>query len=286
MPRHRTEQVPRHRTQRRIQDSARRVLVSAAISGAHTAPERSGPDDASAVTQPLPMPPPRQRRVAEAPPSKPRPASRPSTGRLGLLRGAARSSLVTPWFAACAGFVIAASLWIYAPHTMLRFPSSALNDTPCRPADCSAQSPGSTGGRLSELTPGTTITPAQSARDGRGTPEVTSNSPIASLKFDFNVIFRGDDSFTAVISVSGKSLPSSWRLSFSIPGVQINYVSGAYWLPTPSGTGGTASSSDPQLGSAGGDTTSHRRIQIILGGTGTANMPTGCTFDGYACTFR
>jgi hypothetical protein len=207
------------------------------------------------------------------------------------MRGAARSLLVTPWFAAGAGFVIAAGLWIYSPHTVLRFPPNALNEAPCQSVGCGMQPTGPASGSLTVLSPGVSIKAGQSAQDRHGKPELARQSPIAGLRFDFSVIWQRNNSFYAAITVSGKSVPSSWRLSFSIPGVQINYVTGADWRPTAGSSGGTASSPAGQFGGSGtggygpgpGPDTS---VHFMLGGTGTANMPTGCEFDGYACTFR
>ncbi len=234
-------------------------------------------DDADGVTRPIKIP--RSLR-----PRRPARLWRPADRRPGgprLARGAARSLLVTPWFAAGTGFVIAAGLWVYSPHTVLRFPSGALNDTPCKAKGCGVQPSGPTSGSLAVTTPGVTIQHAESGDERHGKPDLVNKGPIAGLRFDFSVIWQRRDSFSALITVSGNSLPRSWRLSFSIPGVLINYVAGADWQPSANGDGGTASLPSP----LGGDPAASARIRLTLGGTGTANMPANCEFDGYSCTF-
>ncbi|HXW46606.1 MAG TPA: hypothetical protein VEL03_17585 [Streptosporangiaceae bacterium] len=251
----------------------------------------SQPDDPDAVTQPIELLRSlRQHRQVPLLRAKSRPPDQPPADRPGLVRGAARSLLVTPWFAAGTGFVIAAGLWIYSPHTVLRFPPNAQNETPCLPVSCGPQTSGQDGGSLAIQTPGVAIGSAQSGK-GHGKPDVAGKSPIAGLRFYFRVTGQQNNSFSAVITVSGKDVPSSWRLDFSMPGVQINYVSGADWQPTASGGGGTASSPPGQFGGSGnggygGGPSPGTLIQFMLGGTGTPSMPATCEFDGYACAFR
>src|SRR6202035_1092864 len=60
----------------------------------------------------------------------------PAGGRQSLFRGATRSLFVTPWFAAATGFVIAAGLWVYSPHTVLRFPNSEPGVSVCQSTGC------------------------------------------------------------------------------------------------------------------------------------------------------
>jgi hypothetical protein len=207
------------------------------------------------------------------------------------MRGAARSLLVTPWFAAGAGFVIAAGLWIYSPHTVLRFPPNAQNITHCQPGTCVPSSPGNSAGSLTVTTPGVSIKPDQAEHHKHARPDVRNRSAIAGLKFEFKVIWQRGNVFNAVLTVRGKNAPGFWRLYFEIPGAQINDVTGANWQPNASASGGTASAptgapGGPDGGGYGGGPYKGDEIRFMINGTGTASMPTSCVFNGDACTFH
>jgi hypothetical protein len=232
-------------------------------------------------------------------PSWTRPPAGPH-GRPKVIRGAARSLLVTPWFAAGTGFVIATSLWIYSPHTELRFPDSAPGYSLCQSKGCQDDAP-RTGGLLPFASaPGEKINGSQ-ARTGRtAKTDVVTHSAVAGLKFKFTILWQQGARFGAYVTVAGHSVPGSWRLSFAIPGAQIDNVSGASWRPGASGDGGTASAPSWQFGNNGNtpgqgadgnvyDEQGHRDIPVIsfsITGTGSVTIPTTCRFDGSACTFR
>jgi hypothetical protein len=210
----------------------------------------------------------------------------------GVARGAARSLLVTPWFAAGAGFVLAAGLWIYSPHTELRFPNAiAPYGVPCTTQRCGA---GAGGGQPATSTPGERI--IHHADNGRtGQADVaTRHSASAGLTFTLTVPWQGNGSFQAIISVRGKHLPSKWRLEFTMPGTHIRFVSGVRWQALPSGDGGTASTLQQQFGRGGQDYGpgpgggrwgQGSGISFLVSGSGTAGTPATCVFNGSNCTF-
>jgi hypothetical protein len=215
----------------------------------------------------------------------------------GVARGAARSLLVTPWFAAGAGFVLAAGLWIYSPHTELRFPSplTAPDDVPCKTPQCS---PENGNGQLATSAPGKQL--SHRAAHGRaGRADVVGQSSASSgLTFIFSVPFQQHGGFQAVISVRGRHVPAHWRLEFTMPGTHIRYVFGARWQALPGGDGGTAFALQRKLGGGGqgggqgygqgpgrGRWSEGGGINFLVAGTGTASTPKTCIFDGSACTF-
>ena len=217
-----------------------------------------------------------------------------------VVRGAARSLLVTPWFAAGTGFVIATALWIYSPHTELKFPDSAPGYSLCQSEVCLNNSPGPGGGSLANSLPGEKINGPQAKTSGTGKPDVITRAA-SGLKFRFVVLWQQGSHFYAVVTVSGHSVPSSWRLSFAIPGVRIDHVIGVSWRPSRSGNGGTVSAPSWQYGSSSGqdaangtgadDSGSHGHrdvpvISFIVTGTGSVGLPTTCRFDGSTCKFR
>jgi hypothetical protein len=221
----------------------------------------------------------------------------------GVLRGAARSLLVTPWFAAGAGFVLAAGLWIYSPHTELRFPgANAPYGVPCTTQQCGA---GPGGGQLATSTPGERI--RHPAGHGRSvhTGATGPNSAASELTFTFVVAWQENDSFQALITVRGKHVPSTWRLEFTMPGARIRYVIGAQWRASPRGDGGTAFGSQRQFGGGGpgnsqeygqdnedyGQNPGGHRAQddsiiLLVMGRGSPSTPTNCVFNGSSCAFN
>jgi hypothetical protein len=239
-----------------------------------------------------------ERRTGRRRPAPTRPAGRPK-----LMRGAARSLLVTPWFAAGTGFVIAAGLWVYSPHTVLRFPSSAVGDVPCQSAGCSPGPAGSGGGSATGHGSGEHFkgTKAGVSR-ASGSDRVSKDTALAGLKFDFVVLWRQQNGFAALITVSGHAVPKSWKLSFVMSGVRIGFVTGADWRSSAAGDGGTASPLSHRRGGGygggggggyGANAVSYGsghdhgfpEISFTVSGTGPVRTPTNCTFDGDACTF-
>jgi hypothetical protein len=214
---------------------------------------------------------------------------------------AARTLVVTPWFAAGAGFVLAAGLFLYAPHTELRFPSAnAPDEIQCTTVGC--QPPGQTGGHLATSSPGQRIK-RNGAAHRRTVPGVVTgtDSAVAGLTFMFTVVWQRDGNFDAVISVSGRHVPASWRLAFAMPGTQIGRVLGAEWRLSSNGDGGTASAwpagrhADGQGGgsggagsNAGGPDRGHGRagFSFWVIGTGSASTPATCVFNGASCSFK
>jgi hypothetical protein len=294
--------------------------MSAAILAAREALETASPDDAddqSQQTTPLrairlarPRRSARRPRAGSAPagvgPAGVGPAGvepigplneRPATIR-GVARGAARSLLVTPWFAAGAGFVLAAGLWVYSPHTELKFPTAnAPYGVPCTTMQCGPAG----NGQLATSSPSKRIV-RQTTHGRAAQPDVTGrHASNSGLTFTFAVPWQQNDGFQALITVRGKHLPATWRLEFTMPGTHIRYVIGAQWQPSPNGDGGTAFA--PQFGGGQGQDQNYgqddgygpnpggyRRqggsISILVMGSGTPGTPTNCVFNGASCTFN
>jgi hypothetical protein len=199
------------------------------------------------------------------------------------MRAAARSLLVTPWFAAGAGFVLAAGLWIYSPHTELRFPTTMPESVPCAPG-CGI-SGGHSGGSLAAKGPVVQIKNPQHLGRRTGRSNVTGQRNAASgLTFKFTVVWQREDRFVAQIAVSGSSVPSSWQLKFAMPGDEIGYVMGAQWQAAPAGDGGTASA-DQGYQQGGYQGNGRHGFSFSVTGSGSASTPTDCAFDGASCTF-
>jgi hypothetical protein len=210
----------------------------------------------------------------------------------GLVAGAARGLLVTPWFAAATGFVVAAGLWIYAPHAELSFPPSALGGVPCGTRGCGITA-GQAGGVL-------TTTAPQVIAPTAGTQAVGAHpaSAAAGLKFSYSVLGQYPGKFAVLITVTGKRVPHTWKLRFTMPGDQISAVMGADWHAS-SPARGTASGPYAAVpgqyqgpgasgfGDASGSLVVDNRheISFVVVGEGVAGRPTRCFFNGATCSF-
>lgn len=321
MPSHRKASTPRHRVQRRTGESARRTRLSAALSAAVSAAKQALPISRSDDSQDVPRrarrllsgrlrrlglpartrlrqfgPHPRTRLGRSVKPVALGPPDRRPTTLRGAARGAARTLLVTPWFAAGAGFVLAAGLWIYSPHTELRFPSNATAPAtvPCTTPGC-VTAKGQPNGQLAVTTPGVRIKHPRKGQDRNGQSNAAGqHTAISGLTFTFTTLWHQDGKFGGLIKVSGKDLPSSWQLTFAIPGARIEYVLGAQWQPASSGGGGTATGTQNQSGQDGGqgdrqgqdsDQDQGNSLSFMIMASGTPGTPTSCVFNGARCAF-
>ena len=217
-------------------------------------------------------------RLIDPPPLRDPGPSRPAQVKGRRVRSALRGLLVTPWFAASTGFVIAAGMWLYSPHASISFPS-AIGTLQCPVHGC-LTSGGKGSGSLTSAAPGQRLkTQHKGSRTERQTAASTS---AAGLTFTFTVLWQGHNSFGAMIAIAGRRSPGSWQLAFRLPGTQIQNVFGAEWLPLTSSDGGTAS---PFEGTSGRPS-DQGGTSFRVFGTGSLTGPTGCTFDGATCTFK
>ncbi len=220
----------------------------------------------------------------------------------GMLQGAARGLLVNPWFAAGTGFVVAAGMWIYAPHASLHF--SIANP---RVPDVTTQPGGTPGNALGKGKQAGGSTRAGTA----GTK--ASRSAASGLTFRFNVLWQQNGAFAETFTITSKHAIERWQLSFKIPGAKITRVVGGslQWLPhgrvivSPyhpqandhdEPNGGMPGGGDSQYGvglrtSGSGRADNgkgrHQRheVTITVFGTGSPGQPTDCSFNGASCTF-
>ncbi len=222
-------------------------------------------------------------------PARPHPESGP--GVPGMLRGAARGLMATPWFAAGMGFVLAAGLWIYSPHAELRFPSATPAGVPCSQASCPAPA-GHGSGSLAATKPGVPIRHPRKSSAGTQLPGTAPGRTAATgLTFTFTVLWQRNGVFGAMISVAGKRAIKHWKLAFQMPADKITYVVGARWVPSKDGSAGVASVLTDPLGQSddeqGGPNSSGglRSVTFMIVGTGTAALPTSCVYKGATCAF-
>jgi hypothetical protein len=203
----------------------------------------AGPPEAeSALTVPIgPVPPPappggdgsrrtrsRTRRPAPAPLRPPAGPGRPQPRRM-------RGLLVTPWFAAGAGFVIAAALALNSPHTVLTY---RPNTVPCN--GCAQP------GALPTLRPGVQTKTARPAHVARPAIKARHGTALAAgPAVGYRVVWQRDGAFAAIVTIPAAQARGGWSLQFSFPGRHITQVWGALWQPDSSGEGGLATVLEP-----------------------------------------
>jgi hypothetical protein len=171
-----------------------------------------------------------------------------------------RGLLITPWFAAGAGFVIAAGLALNSPHTVLTY---RPNTEPCV-GNCTSTGPSR--GSAALATPGVQIKTASPARTGDGAHARRRSSAgsgptggrhgggtgaSAGAGVGFRVLFNKYNQFSALITIPAGQTAHGWSLQFKIPGTQITRVWGAQWAPAGS-DGGLATMLGRQPAISGG----------------------------------
>jgi hypothetical protein len=217
-----------------------------------------------------------------------------------VLTGAVRGLMVSPWFAAGAGFVIAAGAFAYAPHARLNFPNEVIGRTPCFTTACAvpAQAPVIAGTSNGLVTP----SPAPSSTGHvakHAAPEASDNTP----DFTYTVQQHGSGMFEMTLTVTSDHALGPWGLSFEIPGATGLSVTGANWQPlglhggtasgpaiggTPnSGQSSSAAAGDPTR--AGSDSAGGKQsyaVSFVVEGKGApTSAPDQCSFDGSSCQF-
>jgi hypothetical protein len=194
----------------------------------------------------------------------------------------ARSLLLTPWFAAGAGIVIAAAVAVGSPAALTYSPSSpvlrcsqsgCVSPAPERP-DVATASPGVVlkvgGGHLH----GAAARPAprRPARPGGR----------VRYRVGYQVIRRRRHHFVALITMPSGLTPGSWSLAFAFPSARVEQVWGAQWQPSANGEGGTALGPPQGVGDPLGWPAAG---QLVVMGAGAPTAPTSCRLNGFRCSF-
>jgi hypothetical protein len=202
-----------------------------------------------------------------------------------MLNLAGRRLLVSPWFAAGAGFVIATGAIIYVPHTNLDF-GNAIHVTHCKQASC----------KQPTLTP---QGPAPGLPAGGGvTASPSAPSVPAGMTFWYESATSTRDGFSMWIQIRARQDPGPWKLSFLIQGGSRLYVYGAPAQPygadgvtVSSVSAGTQSAGYAQIfghqsGADGESSQVGYIVQFQVRGVGTPSAPSRCSYNGAPCTFR
>jgi hypothetical protein len=257
---------------------------------------------------------------------EPTPADQPRRAQARRLRSHAvatgisrprrmRGLLVTPWFAAGAGFVIAAGLALNSPHTTLTY---RPDTKPCVGNCTTGQSRGS----MPATSPGVQIKTASPAATGSGPDRHgsagrhdqagghrhggTGSAGPTGAGVGFRILYHRLGQFGLLITVPQAQQSHGWSLQFEIPGTQITRVWGAQWQPSGH-SGGVATMRGHQPGLSGqgsqaapgshgpGRPRHHGRRHhhgwatdssgFLVVGQGSPGTPVGCVLNHAACHF-
>jgi hypothetical protein len=176
-----------------------------------------------------------------------------------------RGLLVTPWFAAGAGFVIAAALSLNAPRTFLTYrPNDRPNTSKC--ATCVAPE------SVPTSRPGVQVRSVNPAVIGAARPVI----PI-QLGPEQNGVF------SVTITLPAGQARTAWRLRFALPGRTVMDVLGAQWRADATDDGGVAARQ-----AAGGYVApaDPAGVSFRVSASGSPVAPVGCVLNGKPCRFR
>jgi hypothetical protein len=269
MPRHRQERGRTRRALRREGASWRSVLSGrtgpTGLSGASGASETSGPGEARG-----------HRRAHWQQRSRTAPGSCRQRVRL------ARSLLLTPWFAAGAGIVIAAAVAVGSPAALTYSPSSPV--LRCSESGCVSPAPDHPD--VATASPGVAL----KVRGGHSHGAADRSAPTgpakaggrARYRVGYQVISHRRRRFVALITMPSGVAPGSWSLAFAFASARVEQVWGAQWQPLASGEGGTALASAWWAGDPLGWPTPG---QLVIMGRGASAAPTSCRLNGARCSF-
>jgi hypothetical protein len=217
-----------------------------------------------------------------------------------------RSLLVTPWFVAGAGILIAATLVLESPRSAVLSYGPPNSGVQCATPDCAPIAPGHSHDSLAVVKPGTRLNPARAKNPARtknagavatALPHSSALPVPTAVTVRFRIITYGQGGFIGVITVRGQARLSDWSLGFVIPGASIRGVWGAKWQADARGDGGVAEQAPGQLpgrpqqqqqSESGGPLSSRtgaKVARILVFGSGLPGKPAACTFDGRSCVF-
>jgi hypothetical protein len=192
-----------------------------------------------------------------------------------------RAMLMTPWLAAGIGVVLAAALALHGPHTELTY-TPANPEAPCTPDHCGAAVPGQGAGRAPSVAgPGTRLEHGPKAGAVAGPAQAHGGLvPVRRpLVVRYQTVRQWPGGFAGLITVTGQAVQASWQLTFRYPGAEIDSVTGAPW--TVDGAEVTVTGGMPATPAQAA-----RGVRIHIKASGAPSQPTGCIFNGVACSIH
>jgi hypothetical protein len=193
----------------------------------------------------------------------------------------ARSLLLTPWFAAGAGIVIAAAVAVGSPAALTYSPSSPV--LRCSESGCASPAPDHPD--VATASPGVALkvggAHSHDAAARPAPPRAAKDGGRVRYRVGYRVIRRRRHRFVALMTMPSGLAPGSWSLAFAFASARVEQVWGAWWQPLANGDGGAALGAagwaDPLGWPAAG--------QLVVMGRGVPTAPTSCRLNGVRCSF-
>ena len=209
--------------------------------------------------------------------SKPAPGARRQRFRL------VRSLLLTPWFAAGAGIVIAAAVAVGSPAALTY--SQAGPSEHCPGDSCTGLAPQRPS--VATASPGVALKVSGGHRRGAESagsapPNATKPGGGAGYQLGYQIIGHRGRGFIAIITMPGDLTPGTWRVALAFPSARVERVWGALWQPSGNGKGGTALGPVQWAGRPPGAAGTR---QFLILARGASKAPSSCTLDGVSCSF-
>src|SRR5580700_5078411 len=281
MPRHRRERGRTRRAQRGEGGSWRGVLSGrrgpSGPSGASGISEASGPSTASGRTRASAAGGTRGPGGAHG-----RRRRKPARGSCRQRFRLVRSLLLTPWFAAGAGIVIAAAVAVGSPAALTY--SQAGPSVHCSVGSCAGPAPQRPD--VATASPGVALKVGGHRRGASSAGSAPSRAATsgggAGYQLGYQVIGHRRRGFIAIITMPGDLRPGAWSLAFVFASARVERVWGALWQPSGDGSGGTALG--PVQWAARPPGAAGARQFLILA-RGASKTPSNCTLNGVSCSF-
>jgi hypothetical protein len=184
--------------------------------------------------------------------------------------------MMTPWFAAGAGIVIAAAMAVDSQAALTYAPSDPGVHCPVSGCGIPGHLPG-----LATARPGVALrTPGAAPAGGEAASSGPRPGTEVGNELGYRVIRHWHSGFVAVITMPGDLKPGPWSLQFGFPSARVDRVWGARWQPSRNGDGGTALGSWQWRGHDGNSR------QLRVSATGKPTDPSRCRLDGISCRYR
>src|SRR5580704_7592628 len=281
MPRHRRERGRTRRAQRGEGGSWRGVLSGrrgpSGPSGASGISEASGPSTASGPSRASAAGGTRGPGGAHG-----RRRRKPARGSCRQRFRLVRSLLLTPWFAAGAGIVIAAAVAVGSPAALTY--SQAGPSVHCSVGSCAGPAPQRPD--VATASPGVVLKVGGHRRGaasaGSAPPRAAKSGGGAGYQLGYQVIGHRRRGFIAIITMPGDLRPGTWSLAFVFASARVERVWGALWQPSGDGKGGTALGPVQWVGRPPGAAGAR---QLLVLAKGASKTPSSCTLNGVSCSF-
>ena len=208
--------------------------------------------------------------------------SKPARGSCRQRFRLVRSLLLTPWFAAGAGIVIAAAVAVGSPAALTY--SQAGPGVHCSVGSCAGPAPQRP--EVATASPGVALKVGGHRRGAASAssapPRAATSGGGAGYQLGYQVIGHRRRGFIAIITMPGDLRPGTWSLAFVFPSARVERVWGALWQPSGDGNGGTALGPVQWAGRPPGAAGAR---QLLVLARGASKTPSTCTLDGVSCSF-